>query len=941
MILCYASTMNYVDVATQRPIDSLLTYHVPEKLHGKLALGHLVRLDLRTAAEPGIVLRIHDSAPLTAAGEPITTKPVLDLLDPEPVVNQEQIEMARWISARYLAPLGPCLWLSLPPGIAGKRDYIATLLQPDIVRDDPIEMQIIERLNKRGKLTGTQLNRSIKIKGWQAALQRLEKEGVVQTESMLLPPTVKREKYQVAALTLQPDRIQSVRRFLGKPTRESELLELIVTLTDDNGIPPIVPELLDIPGVSSTRLENLMEDGIIAVDDDDHILLGFDMYELDDVLFDLQAGQLDMHILKVLAREGKEVDVSWVYAQTGAKLADLKRLAIRDFIYLGEHTTKDRPQQQSEFIPLSPPRLTEGQRRVWQSILEHLNKTQPQPEVEDGGVFLLHGVTGSGKTEIYLRAIEKTLSFGRQAIYLVPEIALTAQTIRRVMARFPGKVAIMDDRDPNDPGQIALVHSGLRPAQRYDVWQRARAGEIDIIVGTRSALFTPLPDVGLIVLDESHDSSYKQSPPVQPPVYYHARDIAEQMMRHNNGTLIFGSATPSVETYFRAQRGDLTYLHLPDRIMGHRVRISEQAEQEGLVPRYTIEPSDSSDSLSIPLPEVQVVDMRNELRAGNTDIFSRDLQDSLAQVLAAGQQAILFLNRRGASTYVFCRDCGYVVMCPRCDMPMTYHDSSENLHCRHCGQKAPNPTVCPSCESRRIKYFGAGTQHVEAAFRAHFPDARSLRWDSDTAAKPGSHDLILQRFLKRDADVLIGTQMVAKGLDLPLVTLVGVVNADMGMALPDFYASERLFQLLTQVAGRAGRGLLGGRVILQTYQPKHDAVQAASHHDYDQFYAKEIAFRREMGYPPFRRIVRVLCTNTNIHKARDEAQRAADGLRKKVTEQNMTATEVFGPTPCFFSRLNRHYRWQVIVQGPQPTAAFEGFGMIPGRHVIVDPQDIL
>ncbi len=933
--------MNYVDVATQRPIDSLLTYHVPDTLQGTLAPGHLVRLDLRTAAEPGIILRVHDTEPITAAGKLIVTKPVLDLLDPEPVVNQDQIDIARWISERYLAPLGPCLWLSLPPGIAGKRDFVATLLRPDVVRDDPIEMQIIDHLNKRGKLTGRQLSRRIKIKGWQSALQRLEKGVIVQTESLLLPPSIKREKYQVAALTLHPDRIQSIRRFLGKPTRKSELLELIVTLIEDNGTPPTAPEILGMPDVSPTHLKHLVDDGIIAIDDDDHLLLCFEMDELDDVLFDLQAGQLDMHILKVLAREGEQVDVSWVYAQTGAKLADLKRLATREFIYLGERTLKDTPQQQSKFIPLPPPQLTEGQRHVWQIILKYLNKAQSQSKEAGSGVFLLHGVTGSGKTEIYLRTIEKTLSFGQQAIYIVPEIALTAQTIRRVMARFPGKVAILDDRDAHDPGQVALVHSGLRPAQRYDVWQRARAGEIDIIVGTRSALFTPLPNVGLIVLDESHDSSYKQSPPMQPPVYYHTRDVAEQMMRRNNGALILGSATPSVETYFRAQRGDLTYLHLPDRIMGHRVLITEQAEQEGLTPQYTVEPSDSSDSLSIPLPDVQVIDMRNELRAGNTDIFSRDLQANLKQVLAAGQQAILFLNRRGASTFVFCRDCGYVVVCPRCDMPMTYHDSSENLRCHHCGQKKPNPTVCPSCESHRIKYFGAGTQHIEVAFRAHFPGARSLRWDSDTATKPGSHDLILQRFLNRDADVLIGTQMVAKGLDLPLVTLVGVVNADMGMALPDFYASERLFQLLTQVAGRAGRGLLGGRVILQTYQPEHDAIQAASHHDYDQFYAKEIVFRREMGYPPYRRIVRVLCTNTNIHKAQDEAQRVADWLQKRVTEQNRTTTEVFGPTPCFFSRVNRLYRWQVIVQGPQPAAIFDGFGMIPGRHVIVDPQDIL
>ncbi|HVU12959.1 MAG TPA: primosomal protein N', partial [Phototrophicaceae bacterium] len=343
----------------------------------------------------------------------------------------------------------------------------------------------------------------------------------------------------------------------------------------------------------------------------------------------------------------------------------------------------------------------------------------------------------------------------------------------------------------------------------------------------------------------------------------------------------------------------------------------------------------------IDLPPVQVVDMRSELKDGNTSIFSRPLQHALADVIERHEQAILFINRRGQSTYVFCRDCGYVARCPRCDTPLTHHRQGSALRCHHCGFTQPEPTVCPNCGSKRIKFFGAGTQQVEQTLNEMFPKARVVRWDSDTADSPEAHEAILQRFIERKADVMVGTQMVAKGLDLPLVTLVGVVSADIGIALPDFRAGERTFQLLTQVAGRAGRGLLGGRVILQTYQPDHYAIAAAAHHDYATFYTREIAYRRDIGYPPFRRLVRILFRFPNEMEAQRQAERAASLLRRRLETLEMSGTELIGPAPCFFTRENNVFRWQLLLRGADPARALDGIDIPKGWYVDVDPVEVL
>jgi len=621
-------------------------------------------------------------------------------------------------------------------------------------------------------------------------------------------------------------------------------------------------------------------------------------------------------ILAMLAREPGPVEVSWIYAETGAGLADLRFLEARGLVVLSAREVWRDPLADVDFVPAEAPTLTRDQAAVWEAVRQALEQAgagaPPLPH-------LLHGVTGSGKTEIYLRAVAECLARDRQAIVLVPEIALTPQTVRRFLSRFPG--------------QVGILHSQLTPGQRYDTWRRARAGRLGVIVGPRSALFAPLPHIGLIVLDEAHDDSYKEQG--QAP-RYDARTAAAVYAGLLGALCLSGTATPDVVTTYQATRGKVRRLALPQRILGHRTRVAQQAARLGIASRYA--PAEA-EAQAIELPPVQIIDLRQELRAGNASLFSRALQQALAETLAMNQQAILFLNRRGSATYVFCRDCGAALRCPRCETPLTFHGSNEQLQCHHCGYRRKMPRACPACGSVRIKQFGAGTQRVEAEVQRLFPAARTLRWDWDATRAAGAHDVLLAHFANHRADVLVGTQMIAKGLDLPLVTLVGVVSADTGLNLPDFRAAERTFQVLTQVAGRAGRGLLGGRVLLQTFQPDHYVIRAAAGHDYQAFYEAELQHRRELGYPPFRRLARLVLCHPHLEQAQREAGRLAGALRAQVARQAVRA-DLIGPAPCFYARVRGLYRWQIVIRAADP-AALVPETLPEGWILDVDPVTLL
>ncbi|MFO8101364.1 MAG: primosomal protein N' [Dehalococcoidia bacterium] len=535
-----------------------------------------------------------------------------------------------------------------------------------------------------------------------------------------------------------------------------------------------------------------------------------------------------------------------------------------------------------------PPELTSAQKTAWEQIRDGLNAGRK--------TFLLHGITGSGKTEIYLRSLEETIAQGKKGIVLVPEISLTPQTIERFASRFPNRVAVL--------------HSRLSPGEQFDEWYRIREGRFDVVIGSRGAVFAPQPDLGLIVIDEEHEWTYKQHDKIP---LYHARDVALKLAELTGAVVVLGSATPGMESYHRARRGDYHLLELPERVGGI---------DGGFTPS---------------LPWVEVVDLRRELKSGNRSIFSRPLAAAIEKALDAGEQAILFLNRRGAASLVQCRDCGYVVTCRNCDVPMSYHPREEYLICHLCNYRIPPPVACPQCGSERIKFLGIGTQKVEEETAKAFPQARIIRWDRDVTRGKHSHEEILETFQSHRADILIGTQMVAKGLDIPLVTVVGVINADVGIYLPDFRAGERTFQLLSQVTGRAGRGLLGGEAFIQTYRPDHYAIEAAAGGDFPEFYEKEISLRQRYGYPPFTRMVSMIYTHTNEMKCEDEARRMARLLSEERDAQGLADINVTGPTPAFTPRIRGRYRWQVFIRGREPISIISRIAIPQGWTVDVDP----
>ena len=452
-----------------------------------------------------------------------------------------------------------------------------------------------------------------------------------------------------------------------------------------------------------------------------------------------------------------------------------------------------------------------------------------------------------------------------------------------------------------------MLHSRLSLREQFDEWQSIRDGEFDVVIGPRSAIFAPQPELGLIVIDEEHEWTYKQQD--QSP-RYHARDVAIKLAELTGSVIILGSATPDILTYYHTQQGDYHLLRLSERIVPGR---------------------DTS------MPPTEMVDLREELKRGNRSIFSTSLSGAIETVLANQEQAILFLNRRGAATSVQCRDCGYVLACRRCDTHLSYHLAEDLLLCHQCNQRSPVPQTCPRCDSRRIRYLGLGTQKLEQEVRQAFPDARLLRWDSDVTRGKNSHQVILDRFRNHEADILIGTQMVAKGLDLPRVTLVGIISADTSLNLPDFRAGERTFQLLCQVAGRTGRGALGGRVIIQTYAPEHYAIRMAAQHDYTHFYEREIAYRRQLHYPPFTRLVSLTYTHAN-----DAAcQRAAERMKQRITEerdsQGIADLSLIGPAPAFVHRRRGRYRWQLVLRGTDPSAMLSRISIPQGWMVDIDP----
>ncbi|OGO09367.1 MAG: primosomal protein N' [Chloroflexi bacterium RBG_13_60_13] len=811
--------MGYAEVAVNSPVAQRRTfsYSIPPSLSP--AVGQAVWVPFGPRVIQGIVLQLTDRPGFEE------TRDVAGLIDPCPLLSPVQIELARWISDYYLAPLFDSVALMLPPGFERRLVnffHVAPGVSADVSSAvlDSDQILLLTLLGREGKVAQQTVDRLLGKQKSALALKQLQSKGLVTRSQELAKERVKPKVMSRLRLAVDARRgMEEAQRMARKAPQQAMLLEFLARRRD----PALLSEARREMPQAAAAAKALQAKGLIAIE--------------------------DVHV--------------W-----------------RD------------PLLDRVFPSGAPPVLTVAQEEAVGMICGGLR----QPRTNSPAAFLLHGVTGSGKTEVYLRSLAEAVALGRRGIVLVPEISLTPQTIQRFAARFPGRVAVL--------------HSRLSLGEQFDEWQRIRDGAFDVVIGPRGAIFAPQPDLGLIIIDEEHEWTYKQEE--QSP-RYHTREVALKLAELSGAVTVLGSATPDVESYHRARAGRYTLLELP-----HRITVR----------------GDTS------LPGVELVDMRDELKAGNRSIFSRALRKAIAETLADGDQIILFLNRRGTATFVQCRDCGFALKCHRCDLALTYHGAEDTLVCHQCGYERKTPATCPNCQSRRIRFLGIGIQRVVEELAGTFPQARVLRWDRDVTRGKDAHERILNSFLAHEADVLVGTQMIAKGLDLPLVTLVGVVSADTILHLPDIRAGERTFQLLSQVAGRAGRGSRPGRVVVQTYAPEHYAVAAGAKHDYAAFYGQEIDYRRQLRNPPFSRLVSLVYAHSNAVACR----RGAEKLHQQLAERRDAAgddIDLIGPSPMFFGRLRGRYRWQIILRGAAPARLLSDLALPQGWVVDVDPIVLL
>lgn len=583
----------------------------------------------------------------------------------------------------------------------------------------------------------------------------------------------------------------------------------------------------------------------------------------EDAIRKLAPGQA--RAIKTVAELGRDVSLLELTKRFGVSASALSALRRKGLLSDVDVVFRRAP----DFVRIDQRRVTLGphQQRAVDAVCAAIDE-------RSYAGYLLFGVTASGKTEVYLRCVEHALAQGRTCLLLLPEIAITTQVMNKFKSRFGDRVAVM--------------HSALSAGERFDEWMRVYAGEASVVLGARSAAFAPLRNLGLVVVDEEHESSYKQDTAPR----YNARDVAVERARRAGAAVVLGSATPSVETYYRATRGEYSLLEMPSRVEKR------------------------------PMPRVIVVDLREMPRDRPASIFSAELEEGIRQRLARREQVILLQNRRAYSTFLLCRDCGYVARCPNCAVSLKFYSAARKLSCHHCDYSEPAPTVCPGCGGLRIRRFGIGTERVEEETRKTFPEARVIRMDRDTTSRRGAHAAILNAFRLREADILVGTQMIAKGLDFPNVTLVGVVSADTSLNLPDFRASERTFQIVSQVAGRSGRGNEPGEVVVQTFDPDHYAIRSAVRHDYADFVDRELAERREVGWPPFVHLVNVISRDPDERAARSRL----DTLAKLLISDGdfgRAGVQVTGPMPAVLSKLRGEYRWHLVLRSPERQAVLD------------------
>ena len=910
----------YAEVAVNagRPLRQPFTYAVPPDFlarSGPLRVGHGVFVPFGRKVVQGVVLALRNDTDI-ASPRPIHAR--IDADDPTPLLTPAQAALARWIAETWLASLWSCVALFLPRRMTSPPLRILSAGAPLSDADAPddalsdLQAALLADVRARGPIDAERLAALRDDGPIDAALEGLVRRGVVDERFELArvpaPPTPEVE----LALAVPRDAAAAALRD-WPASRRSRKADLLARLQAG---PAPFDEARRLAGARDA-INRWLADGALVVrdaaGDDVRLAPRFrdDPAAADAAILSLRRSAAERRGAALIGAllDGPRPDRE-ARAEAGATAADVDALIERGLL---------RRRAAAGAPPAPPARatvpvLTADQARAYAAVAAALDDARRSPgPTPDPRLFLLRGVTGSGKTEVYLAAAERVRDAGGVTLVLVPEIALAPQTVDRFRARMPGRVGVL--------------HSGLRRGELEEYRRRIRDREVDIVVGSRSALFAPAADPALIIVDEEHEWTYKQ---IEPPPRYHVREVVERYCELTGAVALFGSATPDLVTYARARAGRYALLDLPQRVRS-------PASGESIPP-------------AIPLPTVEVVDLREELVAGNRSIFSRALRTALDAALAGGQQAMLFLNRRGAGIVV-CRTCGEAVGCDRCDIPLTLHQypappdgsrpPASALHCHECGFRAAPPRRCPDCGSDRVRPMGMGTERLQAEVETAFPSARTLRWDRDTVRGRDGHRRLLERFRDGEANVLVGTQMIAKGLDLPQVTLVGVINADLSLRLPDYTGPERTFQLISQVAGRAGRAADPGHVVVQSYAPDHPAIVAAAAHDYDAFAAAELDARAAHDYPPTGRLARLVYADKDRARARDVAATMAASLIEDRDRRGLPGPEILGPTPAFIGRRRDLYRQQITLRGADPLPLLHRIAFPRRWTVDIDPAGLL
>jgi len=787
--------MHYADVTVDSHGGnrSVFTYLIPDHIP-TVKVGQVVWVPFGKRKVHGIVVGLSSESRVE------NVRNIEDIIVPEPVVDSKKIDLASWISSKYLSTLYSALALMLPPGFgfhtieSVKLKHNTTDLESNITDNEREVLDYFKeypgaKYTEIDSIFGNKANKTIK---------GLVSKGLLEKDVTFGPPKVSPMSGNKVFLNVSDE------------VTAQEIIALRVSRADRQS------EALSF-------MASVAEEGILLADAKE------------------QSGVLQSSPWNRLVQKG---------------FIRIEKIQIRGNPYLGSAA----PPQ------VDPPVLTSDQQKVHDEINESINSNSSR-------TFVLNGVTGSGKTEVYLRALSDAIGRGKRGIVLVPEIALTAQTVNRFSERFPG--------------QVAVLHSGLSLRERYEEWHNIAEGKFNVVIGSRGAVFAPQPDLGLVILDEEHEWTYKQT---ERAPRYHARDVAIQRASMSGGVVILGSATPDVVTTYRAKKHEYQLLELPNRI-----RPSKQFDSK----------------IQNDLAKVSVVDLREELKAGNRSSLSRLLLSEIENAIELKHKIILYVNKRGSSQSVQCRFCGFVVKCNRCSVSMTYHQTDDRIVCHRCGSSRRFNGNCPSCQKHSLKPLGIGTQKIEQEVRKLFDNVGVVRWDSDTVRNFSDHQNLLKQFLQEENQILIGTQMVAKGLDVPSVSLVGVVNADIGLNIPDLRASERSFQLLCQVAGRAGRGDIDGKVIIQTYSPDNKTISLGAAQNYHDYYAKEIEFREAFLYPPFSTMARLLYQGSDRDEVRKKAEKDSIYLRDVIRTHSLSDVRIVGPAPSGIEKLRGKYRWEI------------------------------